>query len=84
MTVDPERLTPGHRKILPALFGESPGGFVVSGPPAALAALGARVPVLALGVVGGDALRIDAGDARLELGRAELDAASGALAALFA
>jgi phosphoribosylformylglycinamidine synthase len=40
------------------LFGEGSGGFVVSGPAAALEALAERVPVVRLGTVGGDALEI--------------------------
>jgi len=53
-----------------ALFGEGPGGFVVAGPPHALPA-GARV----VGTVGGDALVITAGDARIEVAVAALRAA---------
>ena len=84
VSVDPERPTPGHRKALPALFGESPGGFVVSGSPAALAALTARTRVVTLGRVGGDALSIDAGETRVTVELAALRQATGALAALFA
>jgi phosphoribosylformylglycinamidine synthase subunit PurL len=53
-----------------ALFGEGPGGIVVSGPRAALMALSHRargVGFLALGSVGGDALAIAAGTARIDL-----------------
>ena len=82
--IDPAALTPGHTKLLPALFGESPGGFVVSGSPAALRALRPRVRVLTLGVVGGDELSIEAGDLRLAIELSELRQAVGALAALFA
>jgi phosphoribosylformylglycinamidine synthase len=41
----------------PALFGEGPGAFVVSGPRDAFAAFGSAVTVI--GTAGGDALRID-------------------------
>jgi phosphoribosylformylglycinamidine synthase II len=41
-----------------ALFGEGPGGFVVSGASAALSALAEHVPVRRLGTVGGDALTL--------------------------
>jgi phosphoribosylformylglycinamidine synthase II len=58
-------------------FGEAPGAFVVSGTPAQLEALGARV----LGVVGGEQLEV-AGQFSVSLD--ELRAAHGALAALFA
>ena len=53
-----------------ALFGEGPGGIVVSGPRETLLELSARasaVGFLALGEVGGGAIRIAALDARLEL-----------------
>jgi phosphoribosylformylglycinamidine synthase II len=43
---------------LTALFGEGAGGFVVSGEPAALRELAARVPVRTLGTVGGEDLSI--------------------------
>jgi phosphoribosylformylglycinamidine synthase subunit PurL len=42
----------------PALFGEGPGAFVVSGPRGAFAAFGAAATVI--GIVGGDELRIGA------------------------
>jgi phosphoribosylformylglycinamidine synthase len=41
-----------------ALFGEGPGGFLVSGPERALERLGHRTPVRILGTVGGDRLEI--------------------------
>jgi phosphoribosylformylglycinamidine synthase subunit PurL len=49
-----------------ALFGEGPGGFLVSGEPAALRALGEHVAVRRLGTVGGEALQLSVvlGDAR--------------------
>jgi phosphoribosylformylglycinamidine synthase II len=81
-----------------ALFGEGPGGFVVSGEQGALRALGELTPVRILGSVGGDALQIE-GDARagetkagretgppdgpLELTLAEMEEAHGSLAELF-
>jgi phosphoribosylformylglycinamidine synthase subunit PurL len=65
------------------LFGEQAGGFVVSGPSSALAALGERVPVELIGTVGGDALEAGLGGDRLRAGLAELRAAHAALAALF-
>ncbi|HKE77719.1 MAG TPA: phosphoribosylformylglycinamidine synthase subunit PurL [Solirubrobacteraceae bacterium] len=40
------------------LFGERPGGFIVSGPRAALDALATRVPLDVFGTVGGDALEL--------------------------
>jgi phosphoribosylformylglycinamidine synthase II len=41
------------------LFGEAPGGFLVSGPQSALEELGRRTAVLVLGHVGGQSLRIE-------------------------
>ena len=71
-----------------ALFGEAPGGFVVSGPQSALTALATSATVLIIGVVGGDSLRIDLGEARepdlsLSVTLAELAAAHRSLEALF-
>jgi phosphoribosylformylglycinamidine synthase len=65
------------------LFGERPGGFVVSGPRAALEALGERVPVDVFGTVGGSALEVGLGDERVEVGLDALRGAHGALAPLF-
>jgi phosphoribosylformylglycinamidine synthase len=52
--------------VTAALFGEGPGGFVVSGPSAALGELGEHATVRRLGRVGGDALTIG-GDDQLSL-----------------
>jgi phosphoribosylformylglycinamidine synthase len=41
-----------------ALFGEGPGGFIVSGPSEALDALGEQVAVVRLGTVGGETLTL--------------------------
>jgi phosphoribosylformylglycinamidine synthase II len=65
------------------LFGERPGGFVVSGPRAALEALGERVPVDVLGTVGGSALEVGVGLERVEVGLDALRGAHRALAPLF-
>jgi phosphoribosylformylglycinamidine synthase len=43
----------------PELFGEGPGGFLVSGSPTALEALAERTPVAAIGVVEGETLAIE-------------------------
>jgi phosphoribosylformylglycinamidine synthase subunit PurL len=62
------------------LFGEAPGtGFVVSGAPEVLDALGAEV----LGEVGGDALDLRAGDVAINATLAELREAHGSYGALF-
>jgi phosphoribosylformylglycinamidine synthase subunit PurL len=68
---------------LSVLFGEGVGGFVVSGGGDALAALARRVPVVRLGRVGGDALRIFDGESSLEAGLDALGEAHSALGALF-
>ncbi|MFL5821308.1 MAG: phosphoribosylformylglycinamidine synthase subunit PurL [Solirubrobacteraceae bacterium] len=49
------------------LFGEGPGGFVVSGSRAALEALARRIDVTVCGRVGGDRLTITMAPARLDL-----------------
>jgi phosphoribosylformylglycinamidine synthase II len=65
------------------LFGEAPGGFVVTGSAEALAALadtgGGRVPVVVIGTVGGDALDVRCGD---EHASTSLELMAGAHAAL--
>jgi phosphoribosylformylglycinamidine synthase II len=81
--LDLVRLVPEHAKLLPALFGEGPGGFVVSGAPSALADLAAQVSVLEIGVVAGDALQIRAGEAQLSVALDQLSAAHRSLAQLF-
>jgi phosphoribosylformylglycinamidine synthase subunit PurL len=70
-------------KPLRALFGEAPGGFVVSGGDSELRALGERVELRIVGSVSGNRLTIIAGEARIELSLELLREAHGALAALF-
>jgi phosphoribosylformylglycinamidine synthase II len=56
--------------LAPALFGEGPGGFVVSGPPEAIDALAAEagsMPVVRLGRVGGRCLEIAGSAATLSV-----------------
>ncbi len=65
------------------LFGEGPGGFLVSGAPDALRALGERTPVRTIGTVGGDALRIDLGAVSLSATLEELIDAHTSLRELF-
>jgi len=64
------------------LFGEGPGGFVLSGPAEALDELGQAVRVRIIGTVGGGSLRIAGHD--LDLSLEQLYEAHGALAELFA
>jgi phosphoribosylformylglycinamidine synthase len=66
-------------KPLRALFGEGPGGFVVSGTEAALRVLGAEP----IGTVGGEALEIEAGHARLSVSLERLRVAHRSLGAMF-
>jgi phosphoribosylformylglycinamidine synthase len=68
---------------LALLFGEGPGGFIVSGPAAVLDELAKRTRMRPLGEVGGDTLRISAAHRELELSLAQLREAYGALAAAF-
>jgi len=83
VVVDAAALTGGHDKALVALFGEGPGGVVVSGPPGALDRLAERVTVHRLGAVGGTSLQIEAGGSGLSVGLSELAEAYNALGALF-
>jgi len=65
------------------LFGEAPGGFVVSGIATGVRALGRRTPVHVIGTVVPAELRIARGERSLTATLAELAEAHGALAALF-
>jgi phosphoribosylformylglycinamidine synthase subunit PurL len=65
------------------LFGEGPGGFVVSGPRAALDDLARRVPLDVVGTVGGGALELAIAGERIVVSLEELGAAHHALAPLF-
>jgi hypothetical protein len=74
----------GHpREPMARLFGEGPGGFVVSGPREALDELADRVHVDVLGEVGGDALALRIGEHELSLSLDELRGAHAALERLF-
>jgi phosphoribosylformylglycinamidine synthase len=65
------------------LFGEGPGGFVVSGTREALDRLATRVPLDVFGTVGGEALEARIGDWRLAVPLADLRAAHRRLAGHF-
>jgi phosphoribosylformylglycinamidine synthase II len=80
---------PGSAPLAEALFGEGPGGFVVSGPPDALRELSHRVSVQFIGTVAGEELRIElaggAAGTTVSLSLAELSSAhSEGLAEYFA
>jgi phosphoribosylformylglycinamidine synthase II len=65
------------------LFGEGPGGFVVSGSREALAALAADVPLALIGTVGGDALDLTLAGEGFTATLEDLRSAHAALAPLF-
>jgi phosphoribosylformylglycinamidine synthase subunit PurL len=66
-----------------ALFGEGPGGFLVSGTPNGVSSLGRRTPTRVIGTVGGSSLQITTGDLTLSTTLTELAEAHCALAELF-
>jgi len=68
---------------LTTLFGEGPGGFIVSGAEQSLRKLGERTTVSIIGAIGGDALRIDLEGQMLSATLVELKEAHDALAELF-
>jgi phosphoribosylformylglycinamidine synthase len=68
---------------LALLFGEGPGGFIVSGPGEVLDELAKRTRMRPIGEVGGDSLRISAAHRELGLSLAQLRQAYAALAAAF-
>ena len=65
------------------LFGEGPGGFLVSGTPNGVHSLGRRTRLRTIGVVGGDALTIALADTTVSATLSELIEAHSALAELF-
>jgi phosphoribosylformylglycinamidine (FGAM) synthase-like enzyme len=65
------------------LFGEGPGGFLVSGTESGVRALERRTPVRRIGTVGGSSLRIVLGEVRIEVALSDLDSAHAALGVLF-
>ena len=82
-------ISPSASQELQALFGEAPGGFLVSGPSHTLRGLGEHARVRLLGTVGGEALQIalDLSGAEpappLQWTLAELSEAHAALSTLF-
>ncbi len=65
------------------LFGEGPGGFLVSGTSGGVSSLGRRTRARVIGTVGGDALRIALEGQTVSVTLAELAEAHDALAELF-
>ncbi len=71
-------------RALTTLFGEGPGGFIVSGTEQDLRDLGERAPLSTIGTVGGEGLRIVLpGEATVSATLMELKTAYSALAELF-
>jgi phosphoribosylformylglycinamidine synthase len=70
-------------KPLRALFGEAPGGFVVTGADSELRALADDVQLQIVGSVSGNQLTIVAGEARIELSLELLREAHGSLGEFF-
>jgi phosphoribosylformylglycinamidine synthase II len=68
---------------LTALFGEGPGGFLLSGAEARLEQLAERMQVLVIGVVGGSSLTVRAGARVLQCTLRRLAESHGSLARLF-
>ena len=66
------------------LFGEGPGGFVVSGPREALERLAERTPLDVFGTVGGHSLEVAIAGTSFSVELEELRAAHGRLAPAFA
>ena len=66
------------------LFGEGPGGFVVSGPREVLERLAQRTPLDVVGTVGGDELAVTAAGEQLSVSLAELSERVAALEGAFA
>jgi phosphoribosylformylglycinamidine synthase len=73
-----------RRPAIEALFGEGPGGFLVSGTAHALAELARRTHVARLGIVGGELLQIAAGDVELSASLPDMRRAHARLKELFA
>ncbi len=73
----------GGEDLLRVLFGEAPGGFIVSGIATGVRALGRRTTVRVIGTVRAEDMRIDLGGLSLSTTLAELREAHGALAELF-
>src|SRR4051812_10566604 len=65
------------------LFGEGPGGFVVSGPREALRELSERVPLAVVGEIGGETLAVRIAGSEISVPLAELRGAHSELERLF-
>jgi phosphoribosylformylglycinamidine synthase subunit PurL len=83
MGADVRLLPAGDDDPFVVLFGEGPGGFLISGTPSGVSSLGRRTHTRVIGTVGGDALQVTIGDLTLGVTLVELAQAHGALAELF-
>jgi phosphoribosylformylglycinamidine synthase len=66
-----------------AIFGETAGGFAVSGPAAVVREIAARAPHQIIGSVGGRRLKISAGETQIDVSLERLREAHAALAERF-
>jgi phosphoribosylformylglycinamidine synthase len=87
--IDLRRDEPPARSPDATLFGEGPGGFLVSGTSEALSALGEQIALRGLGTVGGESLRLrfdapDGAGAEIVLTLEQLAQAHASIAELFA
>ncbi len=73
----------GDADPLQTLFGEGPGGFLISGTPMGVRALGRRTRVRVIGMTVSAGMRIDLGDVSLTATLAELARAHDSLRELF-
>ncbi len=81
--IDPALAREGDPAAFAALFGEAPGGFLVSGTLSGVRSLGRRTPTRVIGAVGGGSLRIALSESHVEVSLDELARAHAALAGLF-
>ncbi len=79
----PGSVSPASTRMTAALFGEGPGGFLVSGGAGVLGELGGTVPLLRIGTVAAAELRITLAGETLTLTLAELNKASSTMGELF-
>jgi phosphoribosylformylglycinamidine synthase len=83
-TVDLDPFVPGDEDGRASLFGEAPGGFLVSGSADTLATLAERVAVTVIGTVGGSRLKARCGAQDADVALEDLATAHAALGRLFA
>ena len=82
-TVEIDAAAVADGSIEATLFGEAPGGFLLSGHQGAIEELAAQVGLTVIGHVGGESLSLKAGDEQLEWSLDEMRAAHDGLVACF-